>query len=486
MEKHNFSSLLEGKFLQVPDYLRGYVWDEKQWKDFVQDVDMLIDDKTYSHYMGTIIIHMPTERPTISYGCKILEVVELIDGQQRLTTCSLYLSIILAELIKAGKAEYKVEIAKFLFSGAKSKLKMNNDTEDFYYDLISTGNENVQAFTVYQRRLLDGFSYLKNHLTAKYAEKGDLGIAYLENLFYSIISKLNFSFYPIEAESEIGMILETINSRGKDLFAIDFLKNRLVNRVCKNLCLPKEKENPIIIKNDQVLENHQFENYLSGTKNACLIELLKNSILTNSSYSSQMFLVVGAIGVGKTHLAQAYWNYIKQQDKSQKPYYCTATTFLRNFVEAIVKNEKNTLLSELEQYDAFIFDDIQHLNNKEKSQAFLIEIIEHFLSSNKPVLVTSSKPLKKGNFDDKLLSLVKSGLIHKIKKAGYETRLGLLKAKANALNITIEEHLTGVIAAYCKNYDARNLNGILNTLNSLKGEAITYQQVKATLKLLKD
>jgi hypothetical protein len=123
-----------------------------------------------------------------------------------------------------------VEIAKFLFSGAKSKLKLNNDTEDFYYDLISTGNENVQAFTVYQRRLLDGFSYLKNHLTAKYTEKGALGIAYLENLFYSIISKLNFSFYPIEAESEIDMILETINSRGKDLSAIDFLENRLVNR----------------------------------------------------------------------------------------------------------------------------------------------------------------------------------------------------------------------------------------------------------------
>jgi uncharacterized protein with ParB-like and HNH nuclease domain len=71
---------------------------------------------------------------------------------------------------------------------------------------------------------------LKNHLTAKYTEKGALGIAYLENLFYSIISKLNFSFYPIEAESEISMILETINSRGKDLSAIDFLKNRLVNR----------------------------------------------------------------------------------------------------------------------------------------------------------------------------------------------------------------------------------------------------------------
>ncbi len=486
MEKYNFSSLLEGKILQVPDYLRGYVWGEKQWKDFVQDVDMLIDDKTNSHYMGTIIIHMPTKEQTISYGSKILEVVDIVDGQQRLTTCSLYLSIILAELIKAGKAEYKVEIATFLFSGAKSKLKLNNDTEDFYYDLISKGNENVQAFTVYQRRLLDGFSYLKNHFTAKYAEKGALGIAYLGNLFYSIISKLNFSYYPIKAESEIGMILETINSRGKDLSAIDFLKNRIVNRVYKNLCLPKEKENPIIIMNEHVLENHQFENYLSGTKNACLIELLKNSILTNSSYSSQMFHVVGAIGVGKTHLAQAYWNFIKQQDKSQKPYYCTATTFLRNFVEASAKNKKNTLFSELEQYDAFIFDDLQHLNNKEKTQEFLIEIIEYFLSSNKPVLVTSSKPLKKGNFDEKLLSLVKSGLIHKIKKSGYKTRLGLLKAKANALNITIEDHLIGVIAAYCKNDDARNLNGILNTLKSLKGEAITYQQVKATLKLFKN
>ena len=213
---------------QIPDYQRGYAWEKEQWKDFVQDIDALIDDKISSHYTGTIVIYQPIESPTINYGTKKLEVVDIVDGQQRLTTCSLYLSIILAELIKVGEDQYKADIPIYLFSGAKSKLKLNNDTEDFYFDLISKGSANVQASTVHQRRLLDAFSYLKNHLTEQYKARGLTGVSYLKDLFDALIRKLNFSFYPIEVESEIGMTFELMNSRGKDLSALELLKNYLM------------------------------------------------------------------------------------------------------------------------------------------------------------------------------------------------------------------------------------------------------------------
>ncbi len=242
MIKQSLSSLLEGKMFQIPDYQRGYAWEKEQWKDFVQDIDALIDDKISSHYTGTIVIYQPIESPTINYGTKKLEVVDIVDGQQRLTTCSLYLSIILAELIKVGEDQYKADIPIYLFSGAKSKLKLNNDTEDFYFDLISKGSANVQASTVHQRRLLDAFSYLKNHLTEQYKARGLTGVSYLKDLFDALIRKLNFSFYPIEVESEIGMTFELMNSRGKDLSALELLKNYLMYWVYRNLSLPNEKE----------------------------------------------------------------------------------------------------------------------------------------------------------------------------------------------------------------------------------------------------
>ncbi len=52
MEKKTLSNLMEGQIFQIPDYQRGYAWEEKQWKDFVQDIDALIDDKIISLYTG--------------------------------------------------------------------------------------------------------------------------------------------------------------------------------------------------------------------------------------------------------------------------------------------------------------------------------------------------------------------------------------------------------------------------------------------------
>jgi len=242
MEKKTLSNLLEGKIFQIPDYQRGYAWEEKQWKDFVQDIDALIDDDINNHYTGTIVIYQRGDKPTKNYGTKKLEIVDIVDGQQRLTTCSLYLSIILNELIKAGENAFKAELPIYLYSGTKSKLLLNNETEDFYFDLISKGGAYTKAKTVHQQRLLDGYNYIKKHLTSQLKLRKREGANYLKDLFDAIIRKLNFSFYPIEVESEIGMTFELMNSRGKDLSSMELLKNYLMHWVYRNVNLPNEKE----------------------------------------------------------------------------------------------------------------------------------------------------------------------------------------------------------------------------------------------------
>jgi uncharacterized protein with ParB-like and HNH nuclease domain len=126
MEKKTLSNILEGKIFQIPDYQRGYAWEAKQWNDFVQDIDALIDDKIISHYTGTIVIYQPITKPTENYGTKKLEIVDIVDGQQRLTTCSLYLSIIIKELIKLRQDDFNAEIPIYLYSGSKSKPLVYN------------------------------------------------------------------------------------------------------------------------------------------------------------------------------------------------------------------------------------------------------------------------------------------------------------------------------------------------------------------------
>ncbi|HMU99382.1 MAG: DUF262 domain-containing protein [Salinivirgaceae bacterium] len=242
MEKKTLSNILEGKIFQIPDYQRGYAWEEKQWKDFVQDIDALIDDKIISHYTGTIVIYQPSKKPTENYGTKRLEIVDVVDGQQRLTTCSLYLSIIIKELIKISQEDFNAEIPIYLYSGSKSKLRLNNDTADFYLDLISKGVSNIEANSVHQKRIYDAYCFLKKHIEEQLTKRVDKGEDYLRDLFDAIIRKLNFSFYPIEVESEIGMTFELMNSRGKNLSSMELLKNYLMYWVYRNILDNSEKE----------------------------------------------------------------------------------------------------------------------------------------------------------------------------------------------------------------------------------------------------
>lgn len=242
MEKKTLSNILEGKIFQIPDYQRGYAWEEKQWKDFVQDIDALIDDKIISHYTGTIVIYQPSKKPTENYGTKRLEIVDVVDGQQRLTTCSLYLSIIIKELIKISQEDFNAEIPIYLYSGSKSKLRLNNDTADFYLDLISKGVSNIEANSVHQKRIYDAYCFLKKHIEEQLTKRVDKSEDYLRDLFDAIIRKLNFSFYPIEVESEIGMTFELMNSRGKNLSSMELLKNYLMYWVYRNILDNSEKE----------------------------------------------------------------------------------------------------------------------------------------------------------------------------------------------------------------------------------------------------
>jgi uncharacterized protein with ParB-like and HNH nuclease domain len=214
MEKKTLSSILEGKIFQISDDQRGYAWEEKQWRDFVHDIDNLVYDKIISHYTGTIVIYQPSTRPTEDYGQRKLETVDVVDGVQRLITCSLYLSIIIEELLKIGKDAFHAEIPFYLYFGSKTKLRPNNGTADFYFDLISNGTGNIKANSVQEKRIYNAYFFLKKHIEEQLELRAGKGEIYLRDLFDAIIHKLTFSIYTIEVESEIGRTIALINSRG--------------------------------------------------------------------------------------------------------------------------------------------------------------------------------------------------------------------------------------------------------------------------------
>ena len=57
MNKKTLTSLFTESLYRIPDYQRGYAWEEKQWKDFIQDIDALVDEQVTSHYTGTVVVY---------------------------------------------------------------------------------------------------------------------------------------------------------------------------------------------------------------------------------------------------------------------------------------------------------------------------------------------------------------------------------------------------------------------------------------------
>src|SRR5690606_38704203 len=117
----------------------------------------------------------------------------------------------------------------------KSKLRLNNDTADFYSDLVFKGVSNIEPNSVHQKRIYEAYWFLKKHIDGQLEIRAEKGQEYLRDLFDAIIRKLNFSFYTIEVESEIGMTFELMNSRGKDLSSMELLKNYLMYWVYRNI-----------------------------------------------------------------------------------------------------------------------------------------------------------------------------------------------------------------------------------------------------------
>ena len=236
MDKQTLCALLQGKIFKIPDYQRGYAWEEKQLKDLIEDIDALVEDwPKGTHYAGTIVtFKVPApeelENKTCLYNRKNAEVFDVVDGQQRLTSVILYLSVIIRAL-KGKEAAYDHEVAEFLYDGANVyRLTLNNDTQNLFTQLLEKGEPialNDGKDTPHQILLVAATKIFKKHIEGRDFDT-------LETLFKVITGKLVFTYYEIEEESEIGMTFELMNARGKGLSILELLKNYFLHWVYRN------------------------------------------------------------------------------------------------------------------------------------------------------------------------------------------------------------------------------------------------------------
>lgn len=234
--------LFSGRLLRIPDYQRGYAWDERNWTDFLEDLDLLPKGK--HHYTGTVVLDRIVKprdgeapEPTIWDGAGYgYEAFNIVDGQQRLTTVVLLLDSIRRELqrlgdygpLAAGTVGAYIRVASAT-GEPLHKLELNADTNAFWVESVLADQPSpAPAQNASQTRLAAAKAFFQTHLTMQREVRGPAYGEWLLALRTKVTSQLVFVPYEVSATADVGVIFEVMNDRGKQLTELEKAKNYLL------------------------------------------------------------------------------------------------------------------------------------------------------------------------------------------------------------------------------------------------------------------
>ena len=230
---------------------------------------------------------------------------------------------------------------------------------------------------------------------------------------------------------------------------------------------------------------YTFDNFIKGEGNQ-LARAAAGAISDNPGGTSfNPLFLYGGVGLGKTHLIQAIGNQIVNNFPEKKVIYLSSDIFTVEFVESIQSNRVNEFSNFYRSMDVLIIDDIQFLIGKEKTQDLFFHIFNTLHQSRKQIILSSDKPPKdlKG-LDERLISRFQWGLTADIQPPELETRIAILKRKAETYGMVVSNEILEYIASNITS-NIRELEGCLIKLLasvSLNSKEITFELAKKTVK----
>ncbi|MXP15694.1 DUF262 domain-containing protein [Altererythrobacter confluentis] len=224
MEIKNFGAQLltmpeifADNYFVIPDYQRGYAWDEKQVQDLLQDLDHLIDDGiSQKHYTGTLVLSHEG-RP---------DRFNVVDGQQRLTTLVILAKAIFDELPKNEKSRIEgLYIRRGKLGSAEHVLTLNSDTRRFFENVILDDRPKSSEPSRLEShdRLVKAWKIIR-----KWVQKRIKSKTAIEKILLTLESDMGFIVFAPKEDAETGVMFEVINNRGKDLSELEKIKNYLI------------------------------------------------------------------------------------------------------------------------------------------------------------------------------------------------------------------------------------------------------------------
>lgn len=210
----------------------------------------------------------------------------------------------------------------------------------------------------------------------------------------------------------------------------------------------------------KVSPRYTFDAFVTGTSNR-FAHAAAMSVAETPARSYNPLFIYGDAGLGKTHLLQAISNYVRENYVTYQVRYVSTEQFLNQYVEAIRQNTLSEFKKRYREVDVLLLDDIQFIEGKEGLQEELFHTFESLYQANRQIVLSSDRPPDAiSTLEDRLRSRFKMGLTTEINPPELETRLAILRKKAEGEPITLSPEVLEFIASNITS-NIRELEGAL-------------------------
>lgn len=208
---------------------------------------------------------------------------------------------------------------------------------------------------------------------------------------------------------------------------------------------------------------YTFDTFVVGSNNR-FAHAAALAVGDNPAKTYNPLFIYGGVGLGKTHLMQAIGNKILQNNKKMNIVYVTSEKFTNHLINSIRDGKNDPFRNKYRNADALLIDDIQFIAKKERVQEEFFHTFNTLYENEKQIIISSDKPPKEIPFlEDRLKSRFEWGLLADISCPDYETRVAILKKKAQDEGIIIDDSILADIATKIDS-NIRELEGVFNKI----------------------
>ncbi|MCT4565163.1 MAG: chromosomal replication initiator protein DnaA [Maledivibacter sp.] len=250
-----------------------------------------------------------------------------------------------------------------------------------------------------------------------------------------------------------------------------------------------------LTKNNDIKENNFFEapnlnpkyvfdTFVIGNSNR-FAHAASLAVAETPAKAYNPLFIYGGVGLGKTHLMHAIGHYTLSQNPNTKVVYVSSEKFTNELINSIKDDKNEEFRNKYRTVDVLLIDDIQFIAGKERTQEEFFHTFNALYEANKQLIISSDRPPKEiPTLEDRLRSRFEWGLITDIQPPDFETRIAILRKKAELENIDIDNEVLHFIAKKIKS-NIRELEGALiriSAYSSLTNKEVSIDLANEALK----